>query len=89
MSRSAGVDGALLNAGDQLAEPLGQRNAAALDADQGQVFAAVAFLNDLVGQAHQCTLDLRGGHQPALQTQVGVVLGFAHSCISRGFSLDG
>ena len=62
----AGIDGTLLDAGDQLAQPFRQRNSAALDADQGQVFAAVALLNDLVGQAHQRALNLRGGHQPAL-----------------------
>ena len=61
-------------------EPLRQGNSAALDADQGQVFAAVALLDDLVGQAHQGALDLGGGHQPAFQAQAGSVLGFAHVC---------
>ena len=83
----AGIDGALLDAGDQLAQPLGQRNAAALDADQRQVFAAVALLNNLVGQAHQGTLDLRGGHQPALDAQAGMVWLFAHG-FSRGAVLS-
>ena len=65
-----------------LAQPLGQRNAAALDADQRQVVAAVALFNNLVGQAHQGALDLRGGHQPALHAQAGFVLGFAHGVLS-------
>ena len=70
----AGIDRALLDAGDQFAQPLGQRNSAALDADQRQVLAAVALFNDLVGQAHQSALDLRGGHQPAFDAQGGVSL---------------
>src|SRR5271165_2251371 len=47
-----GIDGMLLDAGDQLAEPLGQGNAPPLDSYQRQVFAAVALFNNLVGQAH-------------------------------------
>ena len=74
----AGIDGALFDAGDQLAQPLGQRNAAALDAHQRQVFAAVALFHDLVGQAHQGALNLRGGHQPALHSQAGLAFRFAH-----------
>ena len=84
----AGIDRALLDAGDQLAQPLGQRNAAALDADQRQVFAAVALFNNLVGQAHQGALDLRGGHQPALDAQGGC-LRFRSWVLSRRLSLAG
>ena len=74
----AGVDSAFLDSGDQLAQPLGQRNAAPLDADQGQVGAAIALFNNLVGQAHQRALDLGGGHQPALDAQEWFAISFAH-----------
>ena len=74
----AGIDGALFDAGDELAQAFGQRNAAALDADQRQVFAAVALLDNFVGQAHQGALNLRGGHQPALHTQGRYSCFFAH-----------
>src|SRR5579862_3735328 len=76
---SASIDRSLLDARDEFAKPLGQRNAAALDSYQGEIFAAVAFLNNLMGKAHQSTFDLRGRHKPAFQTQIWVVLGFAHS----------
>src|SRR3569833_3925659 len=46
---SAGFHGALFDAGDELAKALGEGDSAALEADQGQVLAAVAFLVDLVG----------------------------------------
>ena len=78
------IDGALFDSGDQSSQPFGQRDAAALDAHQRQVFTSIAFFNDLVSQAHQRTLDLRGGHQPALHAQAGTVFGLAH-----GLSLEG
>ncbi len=70
--------GTFFDAGDELAQPLRQRHSAALDADQRQVFAAIALLDDLVGQAHQGSLNLGGGHQPALDAQGGLVWHFAH-----------
>src|SRR5271157_3744734 len=45
----ARIDRMLLDAGNESAQPLGQRNAAALDAYQRQVFAAIALFNNLVG----------------------------------------
>jgi hypothetical protein len=75
--------GPLFDSGDQLAQPLGQRNAAALDADQSKVVAAVAFLNNLVRQAHQGALNLRGGHQPPFDAEVGLACSFAHWAFSR------
>jgi len=39
--------------GDKLAEPLGEGNTTALDADQGEIRASIAFFNDLVGQADE------------------------------------
>ena len=56
----------LLDLRDQRAQPLGQRNAAALDADQPDVVAAIVLFDDLVRQPHQRALDLGGRHQPAL-----------------------
>src|SRR5208282_1119138 len=47
-----------------------------------QILAAVAFLYDLVGQAHQGALNLRGRHQPALHSQAGVAFRFAHDWFS-------
>src|ERR1035437_5430964 len=43
-----GIDRALFYAADQLPQPLCQRNTAALDADQGQVFTAIALLHNLM-----------------------------------------
>jgi hypothetical protein len=84
-------DRALLNAGDQLSEPLSQRYAAAFDADQGQILAAIALFHDLVRQAHQCALDLRGRHQPALDAQGNFAYGFTHGyslCVAVAASLS-
>ena len=81
----ARVHGPLFDAGDQLAQPFRQRNAAALDPHQGQILAAVALFHDLVGQAHQGALNLRGRHQPALHSQAGVGFRFAHDDCTRHF----
>jgi len=74
----ASLDRALLDVGDEFAEALSERNSAALDADQGEVFAAVALLDDFVGKAHQGALNLRGGHQPALDAEGRSRCLFAH-----------
>ncbi len=42
---------------------LGQRNAAAADADQRQAARAAAFFDDLVGEALQGAVDFGRGHQ--------------------------
>ena len=68
----------LFDARDQLAQSLGQRYAAALDADQRKIFASIALLDNFVSQTHQGALDLRGRHQSALGAQSGLILGFAH-----------
>lgn len=78
-----GFDGALFDVGDQFAEALGERSPAALDADQGQVFAAVAFFDNFVGEAHQGALNLGGGHQPALDAQGGCSCGLGHMLSCR------
>jgi hypothetical protein len=52
------VDGMFLNPGDELAQSLGQWDPASLDPHQRQVSASVALLHNLVGQAHQRTLNL-------------------------------
>jgi len=59
---------------------------AALDAHQGQIFAAVALFHDFVSQAHQSTLDLRGGHEPPLHSQSGLAFQVAHGGCSSAFS---
>src|SRR5208282_996081 len=40
-----------------------QRYAAATDADQGEMLGAATLLDNLMGQASQGAVDLRGGHQ--------------------------
>ena len=64
-------------------QPFRQRHSAALDADQHQAFAAVALFHDLVGQAYQGALDLRGGHQPALDAQGWLVCASLMDALSR------
>ena len=47
---------------DQLAKSLRQGCSPSLDTDQTKVIRAVILFNDLVRQANQGPLDLRGGH---------------------------
>jgi len=47
---------------DRGGQPLSDRHAAALDADQGQAFCAAMLLNDLVTDAHEGASDIVGGH---------------------------
>src|SRR5581483_7826116 len=76
----ARFDRSLFDGRDELAEPLGERNSAALDADEGQVGAAVALFHDFVGQPHQRALDLGGRHQPAFDPQASHIFCLAHGC---------
>ena len=46
-------DGNALDLLNIFGQPLGERNAAGLDADETEVFGAVILLNDLVGDAHK------------------------------------
>jgi len=68
----SGVDGGLLDGLDELGEALGERHAAALDADEAEVGAAVVALDDLVGEANEGALDLGGGHEAALLAKAGI-----------------
>ena len=82
-----GLNGVLLDSGDKLRQPFRQWNSAALDADQHQALAAVALLHNFVGQPYQGALNLRRGHQPALDAQGWFRLRFAHRC-SLAVSLE-
>src|SRR5579875_1451897 len=57
----AGVDGVVFDGGDDFGEPLGEGNAAALDADEAEVGGAVVALDDFVGEADEGAIDLGGG----------------------------
>ena len=48
---------------DLLGQPLGQRDAAAADADEGQLVQVVAALQNFVRQADQRPVDFGGAHQ--------------------------
>jgi len=62
----------------EISLPTFRQGTRALDAHQRQALAAVALFNNLVGQAHQRALNLRGRHQSAFQAQTRFVFGFAH-----------
>ena len=66
----AGIDGRLLDGLDELGDALGEGNAAALDADEAEVGAAVIALDDLVRQPDEGALDLGGGHEPSLLAEL-------------------
>ena len=59
----------LLDGADDLRQPLGQRHAAAFDADQPDILAAVILFDDFVGEPDERPLDLRSGHQFAFFAQ--------------------
>jgi hypothetical protein len=65
-----GIDGRLLNGLDELGDALGKGNAAALDADEANVGAAVIALDDLVCKPDEGALYLGGGHEPALLAEL-------------------
>jgi len=67
---NTGVDGVLLNLGDEGCEALRKGDAAALDADEAKIFAAVVLLDDLVGQADEGSFDLGGRHEAALLAEL-------------------
>ena len=67
---NAGVDGGLLDGLDELGDALGEGDAAALDADEAEVGAAVVALDDLVRETDEGALDLGGGHEAALLAEV-------------------
>lgn len=52
-----------IDAAHGLGDALGERHAAAADADEGEMLRASAFFDNLMGQAAQGAVDLRGGHQ--------------------------
>jgi len=66
----AGIDGRFLDGPDELGDALGEGNAAAFDADEAEVGAAVIALDDLVRQSDEGALDLGGGHEAALLAEV-------------------
>ena len=54
---------AVFEALDLRGQPLRQRNAAAADADEGQLVQILGLLQNLVRQADQRPVDLRGAHE--------------------------
>ena len=79
----AGVDGMALNGADDFGDALGDGNAAALDADQAQIGSAVIALNDLVGEADEGAVDLRGRKKTAFFAQLRRVFGWAQRRMRR------
>ena len=62
------------------ADALGEGDAAALDADEAEIFAAVVLFDDLVGETDEGSLDLGGGHEAAFFAEPG---GWERSGISH------
>jgi hypothetical protein len=73
--KDAGIDGRLLDGPDELGDALGKRNAAALDANETEVGAAVIALYDFVRQSDEGALNLGGGHEAALLAEVWLGVG--------------
>src|SRR6266568_542619 len=85
----ASIYGTLFDTRNQLTQALCQRNSAPLDANESQVFAAITLFNNLMCQAHKRALNLRCGHQPALDAQGRCVCVFAHwFSLAAGLSPD-
>src|SRR5262249_48595377 len=85
--QSTDGDRLLFNLLDQTGQTVGQRDATALDADQHQVFHAVIFFHDLMGQADEGTLNFRARHEAPFDVQVGESSGgriHNHRMISEG-----
>ncbi|SPF37378.1 hypothetical protein SBA1_180006 [Candidatus Sulfotelmatobacter kueseliae] len=68
IERSDG-DLGILDAGDDLAQPLGQGHAAAANSDQPQGVDASVLFHDLICQPHQRALNFRCGHELCFLTQ--------------------
>ena len=61
----AGVDGVFFDGGEEDGEALGERDAAAFDADETDVGDAFVAFDDLMGEADEGSFDLGRGHEAA------------------------
>jgi hypothetical protein len=68
----------LFNLGDERAQALRKRNAAAADANKTKIIGAIILFDDLVREADEGALNLRGRHDAALCAQAGCGKAFRH-----------
>src|SRR5271157_759835 len=82
--KHSSIDGAFFDGANQSAQSFRKGNAAALNANQAQVFGSIVLFDDLMGQADERAFDLGGRHDPALLAQSGCGLFFGHTLALAG-----
>ena len=85
-----GLDWLALDGLDELADPLRERNATALDTDEADVRGTIVAFDDFMRKTDEGAFDLRGGHEAALLAKAGRACGvgvrgcrggsFTHNC---------